>query len=105
MQTMQPFYLLLRYMSLERDLPSDDPSRDPSKLVDPREDIVNAMRRLDNAQRLELVQFLDKILASGADDKTMARVFDDGHHYIVWRNPQAPRQLLTLIRDIAQAQS
>ena len=60
------------------------------------------MNNLDKAQRAQLIHFVDQRLADGADDKSLARVFDDGHTYRVWQTAEGPRQLLNLIREVAQ---
>jgi hypothetical protein len=86
---------------------SDMPRVAPPKLStesDVRDKIASAMRRLDKEQRLELIHFVDDRLAGDADDKTLARTFDDGHTYIVWRSAGGPRRRLELIRDIAQTE-
>jgi len=91
-------------MSVDADLsPADRPKRGNES--DERDDVAKAMRRLDKAQKVELIHFVDDRLASDADDKTLARVFDDGHTYIVWRTAGGPRRYLELIRDVAQTQT
>jgi len=101
MQTMPPFYLLLRYMAVDSDGPRVGAPAVGAE-SDVRDKIAGAMRRLDKTQRLELIQFIDARLAAGADDAALARVFDDGHSHIVWRTAGGPRQRLELIRDVAQ---
>lgn len=103
MLTIPPFYLLLRYIAVDGDMPSVRPPKDRAE-SDVRDRIVSGMRRLDEAQRLELIHFIDDRLAADADDKTLAQVFDDGHTHIVWRTADGPRRRLELIRDVAQAQ-
>jgi hypothetical protein len=97
MQMMPPFYLLFWYMAADADVASADQLNGASL----SDSIANAMRRLDGAQRLELVQFCDELLSSDADFETLARVFEDGHLHHVWRTSSGPRQYLALIRDIA----
>lgn len=97
---MEPFYLLLRYMALDGHLPPSDEPKLPSE----RDDIARAMSNLDKAQKDQLIRFVDQRLSEGADDKALARVFDDGHTYRIWRTEEGPRQLLNLIREVAQGQ-
>jgi hypothetical protein len=97
---MQAFYLLLRYMSLDGHL---SPKGEPSQASE-RDEIARAMKRLDQAQKEQLVDFVDRHLADGSDDQALARVFDDGHTYRVWQDAEGPRRLLNLIRDVAQDQ-
>jgi len=100
-QTMPPFYLLLRYMAVESDLSRHDKPRRADER-DERDAISSAMRRLSGAQRIQLRQFLEQLLSSDADDKSLARVFDDGHTYIVWHTADGPRRRLELIRALAE---
>jgi hypothetical protein len=96
---MEPFYLLLRYMSLARQV-----SRyDQSEQVDKPDPIADAMRKLDADQRAEIVSFIDRRLAANLDHKALERVFDDGNTYRVWHTDDGPRQLLLAIRDAALA--
>jgi hypothetical protein len=97
---MEPFYLFLRYMALDEHLPPSDASNLPSE----RDDIACAMNKLDKVQKDQLIHFVDQRLAEGADDETLARVFNDGHTYRIWRTAEGPRQLLNLIREVAQGQ-
>lgn len=93
----QPFYLLLRYMALDERTPTSD----AQDLRNVRDEIARAMNNLDNAQKDELIHFVEQRLAQGVDDKALARVFDDGHTYRIWQTAEGPRQLLNLIREVA----
>jgi hypothetical protein len=94
---LEPFYLLLRYMSLAAQVSRHG----QSDQVDKPDPIADAMQKLDAGQRSEIVSFIDRHLAANLDYKALARLFDDGNTYSAWRADDGPRRLLLAIRDAA----
>jgi len=97
---MPPFYLLLRHMAANADVMSAE----ELKNKDRKDRIADAMRCLNMTEKQELVAFCNDLLSNGRDSKALAEVFEDGHLHFVWHTPEAPRQYLTVIRDVAEDQ-
>src|SRR5271155_582008 len=98
---MEPFYLLLRYMSLAM----EHSRYGQTEHVEERDPIGDAMGKLDTGQRTEIVNSIDRHLSANLDNKALARVFDDGHTYRVWHTEDGPRRFLMAIRDAALAKA
>ncbi len=96
---MDAFQLFLRYRALARQFASYHGSR----AADATEPIADAVQQLTEAQRVELVGFIDRALETVQDDKKLAGLFDDGNSYVVWKSAEAPRMALRAIREAAQA--
>lgn len=94
---MEPFYLVLRYMSVAAQIASDEQSEPPSHEAL----VMNAIRHLDKDQRGEVVRFINRALSSNRDHKELARLFDDGNSYRIWHSKEGPRQVLIAIRAAA----
>lgn len=77
------FNMFLRYLSISRDILSEERSpRDND-----RDEIADALRQLRTNQRPDIIPFINQHLNSGANDVSLARVFDDGNTYCAWCEP------------------
>src|ERR1700689_1203613 len=96
---MHPFYLFLRYASLEM---QDQRYGEPRQIVE-QDWIRGAMQNMNSSQKKEIASFIDLALSTNNDHKALARVFDDGNSYRIWHSDEGPRQLLLAIRAAALA--
>jgi len=93
------FHTLINYISVVTTLDYDKSTEAP----DMNDVIERAMNMLNADQLAEISTFIDHVLSTTHDPKALARLFNAGNSYRVWRSDQGPRTALLAIKDAALA--